>query len=56
MLITISLSEQWTNIEFFCKLEKSAVETLVGLSAAYGDKALKNPAYEWHNQFKNDQE
>jgi hypothetical protein len=49
VLITVSLSEQWANIKFFCKLGKSEVETLVGLSAVY-------PVYEWHNQFNNGQE
>jgi hypothetical protein len=55
VLITISLSEQWVNITFFCKLGKSAVETLVGLMRFMEIKILKDPVCEWHNQFKNDQ-
>jgi hypothetical protein len=44
LVAVVSRFEQRVNINFFCKLGKSALETLVGLSALYGDKALKESA------------
>jgi hypothetical protein len=41
VLVGMSQFEQQGNIKCFFKLQKSAAETLVGLSAVYGDKALK---------------
>jgi hypothetical protein len=43
--------EQWTNIKFFLKPRKSAAETLLGLNAVYGDKALKNSVVFLHIPF-----
>jgi hypothetical protein len=41
MLVGMSWFEDQVNIKCFYKLQITAAETLVGLSAVYGDKALK---------------
>jgi hypothetical protein len=41
MFVAMSQFEQWAIMKFFCLLGKSAIETLVSLSAVDGDKALK---------------
>ena len=45
------------NIEFTCRLGKSASETLSALQQVYGDTALKKSAvYDWFSWFKNGHE
>ncbi|PNF30284.1 hypothetical protein B7P43_G15336 [Cryptotermes secundus] len=53
----MSQFEQRANIEFMCKLGKSASETQSALQQVYGDTALKKSAvYHWFSRFKNGQE
>jgi hypothetical protein len=53
----MSQFEQRTNINFKCRLGKSASETLSALLQVYGDTALKKSAiYDWFSWFKNGQE
>jgi hypothetical protein len=42
VLVGMSQFERQVNMRFFFKLQKSSTETLVGLGAVYGEKALKN--------------
>jgi len=45
--------EQWINIKFCVKFGKSASETLVPLTVAYGEYAMKKSSdFEWHKRFK----
>jgi len=41
LLTAVSKSEEQANVNFFCKLGKSKLETPVSLRAAYGNDALK---------------
>ncbi|PNF15855.1 hypothetical protein B7P43_G09052 [Cryptotermes secundus] len=53
----MSQFEQRANIEFMCKLGKSASETLLALQQVYGDTALKKSAvYYWFSRCKDGQE
>ena len=49
--------EQRINIKFCVKIGKSASETLVLLTVAYGEYAMKKSSvFEWHRQFKDGRE
>jgi hypothetical protein len=41
LLTAMSQFEEQANVNFFCKLGKSKLETPVSLRAAYGNEALK---------------
>jgi hypothetical protein len=49
--------EQWINIKFCVTIGKSASETLVLLTLAYGEYAMKKSSViDWHRQFKEGRE
>jgi hypothetical protein len=44
--------EQLYAIKFCVKLNKSATETFVSLTEAYGDAILRTMIFKWHKTFK----
>jgi len=49
--------DQQMNIKFCVKIGKSATETLILLTVAYGEYAMKKSSvFEWHRQFKEGRE
>ena len=49
--------EQWYAIKFCVKLNKSATETFVSLTEAYGEATLlRTMVFKWHKAFKEGRE
>jgi hypothetical protein len=49
--------EQWYAIKFYVKLNKSATETFVSLTEAYGDATIsRTMVFKWHKAFKEGRE
>jgi hypothetical protein len=49
--------EQWINMKFCVRIDRSASETLALLTVAYGECAMKKSSvFEWHRRFKEGQE